>query len=81
MERLLGAGRTHILIETSIPGTTTSLARRVGLAAGTVSEHLAVLRDAGLVTAQRRGREVLYRQTPLAAALLHGGGREQELRS
>ncbi|MEV6612227.1 DUF5937 family protein [Kutzneria sp. NPDC051319] len=79
VERLLGAGRAHILIETSIPSTTTSLARRVGLATGTVSQHLAVLRDAGLVTAQRRGREVLYRQTPLAVALLHGGDREQEL--
>jgi DNA-binding transcriptional ArsR family regulator len=81
VERLLGAGRAHILAETVVPSTTTSLAGRVGLAAGTVSQHLAVLRDAGLVTAERRGREVLYGQTPLAAALLRGGGHEHELPS
>jgi DNA-binding transcriptional ArsR family regulator len=45
----------------------------VDLAPATVSEHLAVLREAGLVTAERRGREVRYRQTPLAAALLQSG--------
>jgi DNA-binding transcriptional ArsR family regulator len=59
-----------VLTETLVPSTTTSLARRVGLASATVSQHLGVLRDAGLVTAERRGREVLYRQTVLAAALL-----------
>ncbi|MCY7340682.1 MAG: DUF5937 family protein [Pseudonocardia sp.] len=74
--RLLGAGRASVLAETLIPGTTSGLAQRVDLAPATVSQHLAVLRDAGLVTAQRRGREVLYRQTSLAAALLHSG-REQ----
>jgi DNA-binding transcriptional ArsR family regulator len=75
--RLLGAGRAFVLAETLIPSTTGSLAQRVDLAPATVSQHLAVLRDAGLVTAERRGREVLYRQTPLAAALLHSGpGRE-----
>ena len=34
-----------------IPSTTSRLAQRVDLAPATVSEHLAVLRDAGLVTA------------------------------
>lgn len=68
--RLLGAGRASVLAETLIPSTTGSLAQRVGLAPATVSQHLAVLRDAGLVAARRRGREVLYSQTSLAAALL-----------
>jgi DNA-binding transcriptional ArsR family regulator len=71
--RLLGAGRAFVLAETAVPSTTSGLARRVDLAPATVSQHLTVLRDAGLVTAERRGREVLYRQTPLAAALLHHG--------
>lgn len=71
--RLLGAGRAAVLAETLVPGTTGGLARRVGLAPATVSHHLTVLRDAGLVTAERRGHEVLYRQTPLAAALYSGG--------
>lgn len=68
--RLLGAGRASVLAETLVPSTTTSLAQRVELASATVSQHLAVLRDAGLVAAERRGREVLYRQTVLATALL-----------
>lgn len=70
--RLLGAGRAFVLAEAVVPSTTGGLAQRVGLAPATVSGHLAVLRDAGLVTARRRGREVLYRQTSLAAALLAG---------
>lgn len=72
ISRLLGAGRASVLAETFLPGTTSGLAQRVGLAPATVSQHLSVLRDAGLVSASRRGREVLYRQTPLAAALLRG---------
>ena len=71
--RLLGAGRAVVLAETIIPSTTSSVAQRAGLAPATVSQHLAVLRDAGLVTAERRGREVRYRQTALAVALLHAG--------
>jgi hypothetical protein len=70
LQRLLGPGRASVLAETVIPSTTNGLARRAGLAPATVSQHLSVLRDAGLVTSQRRGREVLYRQTALAAALL-----------
>ncbi|MFI1890176.1 DUF5937 family protein [Streptomyces jumonjinensis] len=70
--RLLGAGRALVLAETLVPSTTSGLARRVGLAPATVSQHLAVLRDVGLVTAERRGREVFYQQTPLAAALTSG---------
>jgi DNA-binding transcriptional ArsR family regulator len=73
LPRALGAGRAFVLAEMHIPSTTSNLAHRVNLSRATVSEHLAILRDAGLVTAERRGREVLYRQTPLAAALLHSG--------
>lgn len=70
--RLLGTGRAAVLTETLVPSTTTSLAQRLELAPATVSQHLAVLRDGGLVAAERRGREVLYRRTVLAMALLRG---------
>jgi DNA-binding transcriptional ArsR family regulator len=62
-----------VLVETVLPSTTDAVTLRVGLASATVSQHLAVLRDAGLVTGRRRGREVLYAQTPLAVALLRAG--------
>jgi DNA-binding HxlR family transcriptional regulator len=69
-------GRTRGLIAAALaePATTTQLAARLGLAAGTVSEHLAVLRDAGLATPQRTGRSVHYALTPLGHALVASAG-------
>jgi ArsR family transcriptional regulator, arsenate/arsenite/antimonite-responsive transcriptional repressor len=40
--------------------TVSDITREVGLSQPTVSHHLAVLRDAGLVVAQRDGRETFY---------------------
>ena len=70
LERLFGAGRARVLAETVVPSTTTDLARHLGLAPSTVSQHLAALRDAGLVDARRRGREVRYGRTALGTALV-----------
>jgi len=69
LARLLGASRAGILAALDEPASTTTLAGRHGLAPSTVSAHLGVLRDAGLVTARRRGHEVLYRRTALGSAL------------
>ena len=44
-----------------------ALSNLVGISAGAVSQHLRVLRDAGLVEADRRGYFVHYRVTPDAA--------------
>ncbi len=52
------------------PMSTTQIARDLGQSPASVNEHLAVLRDAGLVTRRRSGRSVLYRQTPLAEYML-----------
>ena len=41
--------------------STADLARRFGMSAPAVSRHLAVLLQAGLVTAERQGQRVLYR--------------------
>jgi DNA-binding transcriptional ArsR family regulator len=68
---VLGATRARLLIELEEPATTSELARRLGLAAPGVSQHLKRLRSGGLVTADRDGREVHYRRTPLAAELVH----------
>lgn len=70
--RLLGANRAAILGGLAEPASTTALARRHGLAPSSVSEHLAVLRAAGLLTARRQGRQVLYERTPLGMALAAG---------
>ncbi|GAA3389284.1 ArsR/SmtB family transcription factor [Cryptosporangium minutisporangium] len=74
LARLLGAGRAAVLSGLDEPASTTALARRCGLAASTVSAHLAVLRDAALVTARRQGHEVLYRRTALGTALVDAPG-------
>ena len=67
---LVGRSRAAILAQLDVPRSTTALAARLGLSAGTVSEHLAVLTQARLLSARRDGRRVLYARTELGAALL-----------
>src|SRR3954447_2904090 len=69
---LLGQTRADVLTALEAPRSTTELARRMDGSAGGVSQHLGVLREAGLVSAQRQGRSVLYVRTPLADALVRG---------
>jgi DNA-binding transcriptional ArsR family regulator len=69
---VLGAARARLLAELGSPASTTELARRTGLTAGGVSQHLSLLRSAGLVSAHRMGRTVLYARTHSAEALLAG---------
>jgi DNA-binding transcriptional ArsR family regulator len=70
LARLLGATRAAIVAELEIPRSTAELARRLGVTPGAVSQHLARLRGAGVVTGTREGREVLYALTPAGEALL-----------
>lgn len=71
--RLLGRGRAAVLTALDDPAATTALAHRLGLAPSSVSAHLTVLRDSGLLVARRYGHQVLYERTPLAMALVSGG--------
>jgi DNA-binding transcriptional ArsR family regulator len=80
LARLLGRTRAALLAGLAEPAPTNWLAHRHGMAPATVSEHLAVLRDAGLVTAGRHGREVRYRRTQLGDALVAGGARPGDAR-
>ncbi|MFF2901731.1 ArsR/SmtB family transcription factor [Streptomyces sp. NPDC057966] len=67
---VLGRSRTLLLTELETPASTTELARRTGLSAAGVSQCLTALRDAGLVSAHRVGRCVLYARTAAAETLL-----------
>jgi len=60
---LLGRRRAGILVALAVEASTTELARRLAASPAGVSEHLGVLRRAGLVRARREGRAVLYSRT------------------
>ncbi|MEY9871451.1 DNA-binding transcriptional ArsR family regulator [Streptacidiphilus sp. MAP12-33] len=67
---VLGRSRALLLTELHSPASTTDLAARTGLSPGGVSQHLTALRQAGLVSAHRAGRSVLYARTDAAETLL-----------
>ncbi|MFG2640853.1 DUF5937 family protein [Streptomyces sp. NPDC048370] len=71
---VIGRSRTLLLAELDTPTSTTQLAAHCGLSAAGVSQHLTALRNAGLVTAHRAGRSVLYARTSVADALLTPAG-------
>ncbi|MER6400046.1 helix-turn-helix domain-containing protein [Kitasatospora sp. NPDC001603] len=76
--RLLGRGRASVVAELRMSATPSQLAVVLGVSLGTVSAHLAALREAGVVTTRRSGRAVYYELTPvgdeLARLVTAGGG-------
>lgn len=74
LARLVGRTRARLLAGLAEPAATAWLAHRYGLAPATVSEHLSVLRDTGLVTATRHRHEVRYARTELGDMLARSGG-------
>lgn len=70
--RLLGRARAGLLEALRSPATTTDLARALGVTPSAVSQHLAVLRETGLVERERSGRQVVYLITALGTSLLDG---------
>jgi DNA-binding transcriptional ArsR family regulator len=69
---LLGDTRAAALDVISTGCTTSELGDRLGLSPATASYHVAVLRDAGMITSHRRGSTVLHTITRLGTALLNG---------
>ena len=63
LAELLGRRRAQVLAELAVPQTTQELAARLQASAGGVSEHLGVLRRAGLIAGRRDGRSVIYERT------------------
>jgi uncharacterized protein DUF5937/helix-turn-helix protein len=70
---LLGKVRAGVLMALDRPRSTTDLARALGVSAGGVSQHLSVLREAGLVHGHRVGRVVLYLRSPAGDGLVGAG--------
>lgn len=67
---LLGKVRAAVLMALDHPRSTTDLARALGVSAGGVSQHLGILRAAGLVHGHRVGRVVLYLRSPAGDGLV-----------
>jgi DNA-binding transcriptional ArsR family regulator len=67
---LVGRTRAAIVSHLDLPMSTTHLANQLGVSAPTLSVHLSILRNAGVVASRRDGRAVLYHRTPLGTQLL-----------
>lgn len=67
---LLGATRAQAIRAVAAGCTTTELARTLGIAPATASEHATVLRKSGLISTQRHRNAVLHTLTPLGTALI-----------
>ena len=59
-----------IFRSTSVPRTTTDLARELHLSGATVSVHLSTVKRCGMVISRRSGQRVFYQRTPPAASIL-----------
>ncbi|MGK5632404.1 ArsR/SmtB family transcription factor [Streptomyces sp. URMC 123] len=67
---LVGQTRAALLVESTTGRSTGDLARRLGVSGPAVSQHVAVLREAGLLITVRHGGGALHIATPEGRALL-----------
>jgi DNA-binding transcriptional ArsR family regulator len=68
--RLLGRARADLLEALRSPATGADLARSLAVTPSAISQHLRILREAGLVRGIRSGRRVLYLTTELGLSLM-----------
>jgi DNA-binding transcriptional ArsR family regulator len=74
LAELVGRTRAEIVSHLDLPMSTTHLAHQLDLSAPTLSVHLSILRNAGVVDSRRDGRTVLYFRTSLGNHLLAASG-------
>jgi biotin operon repressor len=72
LAELLGPRRAAVLSALDAPRSTTEVARRLNVSPASVSQHLSILRRAGLVQSARVRRTVLYARTPRGDGLVNG---------
>lgn len=70
---VVGRTRAMLLALLELPMSTTQLAAQVELAPPTLNVHLKSLQAAGILSARRDGRAVLYQRTPLGDQLVAAG--------
>ncbi|WTP63531.1 winged helix-turn-helix domain-containing protein [Streptomyces phaeochromogenes] len=66
----MGQGRAAVLQALEDGGTTSEAARRAGVTSATVSDHVRILREAGLTASVRDRNTMLHVPTPLGLSLL-----------
>jgi DNA-binding transcriptional ArsR family regulator len=67
---LIGRTRASVLEAAAQGGTTGEVARRLGISPASASQHLSVLREAGLILSVREGNRVRHIPTTLGRAFL-----------
>ncbi len=70
LDRLLGRTRSKILVALGTPLQTGVVARLLDISMATASEHLTILREAGLIDTSRTGRTATHELTAVGRALL-----------
>jgi DNA-binding transcriptional ArsR family regulator len=70
LDVLLGRTRAALVRSLEVPMTTSELAQRMDVTPGAISQQLGHLRRAGVIEAQRSGRGVYSRLTPLGTSLV-----------
>lgn len=74
---LVGRGRAQVMCALVSPSTTTALADALGVAKSTVSQHLSILVESGMVWKQRLGGQVFYQLDPVGLMLLRRLGSDE----
>jgi DNA-binding transcriptional ArsR family regulator len=75
LAKLIGRSRATLLMALDCPRSTTELAGALGVSSGGISQQLAILGDAGLISRRRVQRFVLYLRSPDGDALVDAATR------
>lgn len=78
---VLGQTRAAVLLQLDLPMSTTQLAGLLELTPATLNVHLKALQGAGILSARREGRAVLYSRTPLGEDMATVAGRPADGRT